>query len=664
MMRPFLSALCAGETIETSSGAYSFLVECFALSEDDLLVPNDTRKDSFERRPMYRHEVDAMLLYLRALGLVGSKMVKYTDIFVITDAGRWFLESAPQTIDPGYMLQEFPELKAWLKPGKLTSREKEGRTRLKGFVELPLSEMRRQYYDCDLRSPSVTNTGDCYSCQGKDKQALTKRLGSIDLVDEMSGLEFERFTAVLFKELGYKSSTTKASGDYGADAILEKDGEKIVVQAKNYTGGVGLSAIQEVYTAKALYAADDAWLVTNSSVTQAARNAANRLDVRIIDRSRLLDLMATALDYVENGNPSSRARAEVDNLKDIIDFQYAEHAFLRHQISSILNMFAISNEDFEHLRSAAVKLEEGQHRWYDAQRAFARIGGRKEGRSARVEECNRLVAMAKSASDVDTLKSIVDDIETRCSNGVKWIEIASGTGDEEEIFIPDEYVGFEEEGPKYMLRIIYRGVGAFEVEESNHFFPESGDTLQYEGLAGVSHGPYYSDMRHAFAPTVYVKVPHRDYLDIGWTHLKIKADGYWCIQILPLQPMYGVTISSEVDTPEMLFQHAERYSHKRYCSASINNPITLTEYAANALASRANDQAIKDSTTSKNHGGTIRSKVTPPKVPKPPSFVKAPGAKAPSINKDSAIGSDRDSVVRNNNTPPKVPKPPSFNSRE
>ncbi|HEY9569713.1 MAG TPA: restriction endonuclease, partial [Metalysinibacillus sp.] len=79
-----------------------------------------------------------------------------------------------------------------------------------------------------------------------------------------------------------------ASGDYGADLILHKDGQKIVVQAKRYKNNVGIRAVQEIIPAVAYYKADVAWVVTNSYLTKQAQNLADSNDVVIIDREELM----------------------------------------------------------------------------------------------------------------------------------------------------------------------------------------------------------------------------------------------------------------------------------------------------------------------------------------------------------------------------------------
>ena len=75
----------------------------------------------------------------------------------------------------------------------------------------------------------------------------------IDIADKMSGEEFEKFLLVHFQKLGYKGDTTSKTNDYGADLVLTKDGEKIVVQAKRWSSRVGIEAVQQIIGAKAYY---------------------------------------------------------------------------------------------------------------------------------------------------------------------------------------------------------------------------------------------------------------------------------------------------------------------------------------------------------------------------------------------------------------------------
>ncbi len=64
----------------------------------------------------------------------------------------------------------------------------------------------------------------------------------MDDIDEMTGIEFEVYLYHKFRKQGYKVKLTPVSGDYGADLVLKKKREKIVVQAKRYQPGIVLCA--------------------------------------------------------------------------------------------------------------------------------------------------------------------------------------------------------------------------------------------------------------------------------------------------------------------------------------------------------------------------------------------------------------------------------------
>jgi len=110
---------------------------------------------------------------------------------------------------------------------------------------------------------------------------------TIDDIDSMNGIDFEHFLCDLFSKSGYKSEVTKGSGDQGADLIIEKFGERTVVQAKCYSGAVSNSAIQEAVAAKAHYNCSYAMVVTNSCFTKSAMQLANSNNVELWDREIL-----------------------------------------------------------------------------------------------------------------------------------------------------------------------------------------------------------------------------------------------------------------------------------------------------------------------------------------------------------------------------------------
>ncbi|WP_018130129.1 restriction endonuclease [Effusibacillus pohliae] len=117
-----------------------------------------------------------------------------------------------------------------------------------------------------------------------------KRSGIYD-IDKMDGRQFELYLGHLFRSQGYSVEVTRSSGDYGADLVLQKDGKKIVVQAKRYSSRVGNAAVQQARAAMDLYGASEAWVVTNSEYTDQAYVQAKASQVRLIDRKELMEMI-------------------------------------------------------------------------------------------------------------------------------------------------------------------------------------------------------------------------------------------------------------------------------------------------------------------------------------------------------------------------------------
>ena len=108
----------------------------------------------------------------------------------------------------------------------------------------------------------------------------------------LSGEEFEEFLAGLYRAQGYTVELTAVTGDYGADLILSKDGQRICVQAKRYAGSVGVAAVQEALSGKAYYQCDTAWVITTGAFTTNALELAAKSGVKMIGRSDIGNLMA------------------------------------------------------------------------------------------------------------------------------------------------------------------------------------------------------------------------------------------------------------------------------------------------------------------------------------------------------------------------------------
>ena len=126
----------------------------------------------------------------------------------------------------------------------------------------------------------------------EEKLLRTEKSSSKKEIQAMSGLEFEKFIASCFKKKGYNLKITKATGDQGADIILEdKKGVLIAVQIKKYVGSVGNKAVQEVVASMKFYDCDKAMVITTGTFTKSAFELASKNGVQLIDKKGLDDLI-------------------------------------------------------------------------------------------------------------------------------------------------------------------------------------------------------------------------------------------------------------------------------------------------------------------------------------------------------------------------------------
>ena len=143
---------------------------------------------------------------------------------------------------------------------------------------------------------------DCYAAKNELRNFSNKhveldrwyrRYGSLEIVElkKLSGIEFEDYLANLFIAQGYTIQKTPVSGDYGADLLIQKDQQLIAIQAKCYSGSVGVSAVQEALSGMAYYSCHSAWVVTTGNYTANAVELANKSNVRLIDSHELGKLL-------------------------------------------------------------------------------------------------------------------------------------------------------------------------------------------------------------------------------------------------------------------------------------------------------------------------------------------------------------------------------------
>ena len=138
--------------------------------------------------------------------------------------------------------------------------------------------------------------------QGELDSGVAARPLQINDIDLMGGHQFEKFLESLFSDMGFKVTPTRQTSDQGADILLEKFGERYVVQAKCYSQNVGNSAIQEVVAAKQHYKCTKAIVITNQAFTRQAIELANSNNVELWDRSRLTRELHSHPQRVQTGS--------------------------------------------------------------------------------------------------------------------------------------------------------------------------------------------------------------------------------------------------------------------------------------------------------------------------------------------------------------------------
>lgn len=114
-------------------------------------------------------------------------------------------------------------------------------------------------------------------------------------IDAMNGLDFEDFSAKWLGLEGYRSiRLTPASGDYGVDITAIKDGVRIGVQCKRYSGNVGVAAVQEITAGLSYYECEKGIVLTNAGFTDSAVKLAAANGIELIDGSDLKSSRAAA----------------------------------------------------------------------------------------------------------------------------------------------------------------------------------------------------------------------------------------------------------------------------------------------------------------------------------------------------------------------------------
>jgi restriction system protein len=134
-----------------------------------------------------------------------------------------------------------------------------------------------------------------------DRRLCGHRLRQQRQLGDLAKLTWQQFEEVItdaYRRLGYRVAEVGGRGtaDGGVDVILERDGQRVVVQAKHCRrDAVGASLVRELYGVRRAIGADGAIFVTMGRFSSAAIAFADQVDMTLVDRPELLRIIDTGL---------------------------------------------------------------------------------------------------------------------------------------------------------------------------------------------------------------------------------------------------------------------------------------------------------------------------------------------------------------------------------
>ena len=130
-----------------------------------------------------------------------------------------------------------------------------------------------------------------------------------EALSDMTWRQFEMLVGEFYRRQGYQVKELGGSGpDGGADLILKKDGEKLLVQCKQWKAyKVGVKPVRELLGVMVDAGAAGGIVVTSGEFTQPARNFARNSNIQLVNGSELHTMIrgAKKTDMHRNDTSSS-----------------------------------------------------------------------------------------------------------------------------------------------------------------------------------------------------------------------------------------------------------------------------------------------------------------------------------------------------------------------
>ena len=114
---------------------------------------------------------------------------------------------------------------------------------------------------------------------------------NLSVLDNTSGREFEKFVISLFEKLGYSSTVTNRSKQYGCDMMLQQADYRIAVQTTRSESELNFTSVQRVLDSSKKYNSQMSIVITNNKFLSSAKNLAKIKNVVLLDRKKLLELI-------------------------------------------------------------------------------------------------------------------------------------------------------------------------------------------------------------------------------------------------------------------------------------------------------------------------------------------------------------------------------------
>lgn len=122
---------------------------------------------------------------------------------------------------------------------------------------------------------------------------VARDITSVGVLDGMSWREFEMLVGEAFRKRGFTVQETGGSGaDGGVDLVLSRQGEKFLVQCKQWKAyKVGVSIVRELYGVMAARGAAGGYVVTSGRFTREAEDFAAGRNIVLMDGPALRALI-------------------------------------------------------------------------------------------------------------------------------------------------------------------------------------------------------------------------------------------------------------------------------------------------------------------------------------------------------------------------------------